>query len=397
MRELNEVVFASAVRTPMGRFGGTLKDVKVYDLASFPIKEALKRANVNGDEIDDAIIGSCRQAGNFVNPARTAALKGGCGEQVPGVTINKACPAGMKAVSLATQLIQVEQADVVLTGGMESMSTIPHLVRGHRWDGFRMGPVTLEDGWSDSQDPICGLAMGETAENLVDKYGLKREELDEFAAASHQKAAAAQKNGWFDEEITPVVIPAKGKKPELVFDKDESIRYDASMEAMGKLAPAFRQGGQVTAGNSCGLTDGAAFLVAMTREQAERRGVTPLFSALGYTQGAVDGRYMGEGPGVTIPKALARAGMSLSDMDLLEVNEAFAAQVLANQRMLDWDPEKLNVHGGAIALGHPTGCSGARILVSLYYALKRTDGEFGVAGICGGGGSSMAMVIKRES
>lgn len=397
MRELNDVVFVSAVRTPMGRFGGTLKDVKVYDLASFPIREALRRANVSGDEVDDAIIGSCRQAGNYVNPARTAAIKGGCGEQVPGVTINKACPAGMKAVSLATQLIQVEQAEVVLTGGMESMSTIPHLVRGYRWQGFRMGPITLDDGWSDSQDPICGLSMGETAENLVDKYGLSRQELDEFAAGSHQKAAQAQENGWFDEEITPVVIPAKGKKPEVVFDKDESIRYDASVETMGKLPPAFREDGQVTAGNSCGLTDGAAFLIAMTREQAAKRGVTPLFSVLGYTQGAVDGRFMGEGPGVTIPRALKRAGLDLGDMDLYEVNEAFAAQVLANQRMLDWDPSKLNVHGGAIALGHPTGCSGARILVSLYHALKRVDGELGVAGICGGGGSSMAMVIKRES
>jgi acetyl-CoA C-acetyltransferase len=280
---------------------------------------------------------------------------------------------------------------------MESMSTIPHLVRGYRWQGFRMGNIQLEDGWSDSQDPICGLSMGETAENLVDKYGLTRVELDEFAAASHQKAAQAQKNGWFDEEITPVIIPAKGKQPEVVFDKDESIRYDASPESMCKLPPSFREGGQVTAGNSCGLTDGAAFLVAMSREEAAKRELTPLFSVAGYTQAAVDGRYMGEGPGVTIPGALTRAGLTLGDMDLIEVNEAFAAQVLANERMLEWDREKLNVHGGAIALGHPTGCSGARLLVTLYHALKRVDGEYGVAGICGGGGSSMAMVIKRES
>jgi len=397
IRELSDVVFVSGVRTPMGRFGGTLKDVKVYDIASFAIREALSRAGVSGDDVDDAIVASCRQAGNYVNPGRTAALKGGCGQHVPGVTINKACPAGMKAVSLATQLIQVGQAEVVLAGGMESMSTIPHLIRGYRWQGFRMGNIQLEDGWSDSHDPVADMAMGETAENLVEKYGLTREELDEFAVSSHVKAAAARANGWFDEEITPVIIPAKGKQPEVVFDKDESIRADADVAAMAKLKPAFTRDGQVTAGNSCGLTDGAAFLVAMSREEASRRGVKPLFSVVDYTQTAVDGRFMGEGPGVAIPKALARAGMALSDMDLIEVNEAFAAQVLANERQLGWDRSKLNVHGGAIALGHPTGCSGARIIVSLYHALKRTDGEYGVAAICGGGGSTMATIIRRET
>ncbi len=397
MRELKDVVFVSAVRSPMGRFGGTLKDMKVYDLASFPIREALRRANVAGDDLDDAIIGSCRQAGNHVNPARTAALKGGAGVAVPGVTINKACPAGMKAMSLATQLIQVDQAEVVLTGGMESMSTIPHLLKGYRWQGFRMGPVTIEDGWSDAHDPVADLSMGLTAENLVDKYGLTREEMDEFAAASHQKAAAAQKNGWFDEEITPVTVPGGRKKPDVVFDRDESIRYEVDAEKMSKLPPAFKKDGSVTAGNACGLTDGAAFLVAMTREQADRRGVKPLFSVVSYTQTAVDGATMGEGPGVAIPRALDRAGLTLADMDLIEVNEAFAAQILANERVLGWDRDKLNVHGGAIALGHPTGCSGARIVVTLYYALKRLDKELGVAAICGGGGSTMAMVIKRES
>jgi acetyl-CoA C-acetyltransferase len=397
MRELNDVVFVSAVRTPMGRFGGTLKDVKVYDLASFPMREAMRRANVTGDEIDDAIVASCRQAGNYVNPGRTAALKGGVGNHVPGYTVNKACPAGMKAVSLATQLVQVEQADIVLVGGMESMSTIPHLVRGYRWQGFRMGPITLDDGWSDSHDPIADMSMGMTAENLVEKYGLTRAEMDEFAVQSHRKAAQAQANGWFDDEITPVVIPAKGKTPEVVFAKDESIRADASVEAMGKLAASFKEGGSVTAGNSCGLTDGAAFLVAMTRAEAAKRGLTPLFSVVDYTQTAVDGRFMGEGPGVAIPKVLQRAGMQLADMDLIEVNEAFAAQVLSNERMLKWDRDKLNVNGGAIALGHPTGCSGARLLVTMYHSLKRLDKEFGIASICGGGGATMATIIKREN
>lgn len=397
MRELKDVVFVSAVRTPMGRFGGTLRDMKVYDLAAFPIREALRRAGVSGEEVDEAVIASCRQAGNYVNSARSAALKGGVGQHVPAVTINKACPAGMKAVALATQAIQVGQGDVLLCGGMESMSTIPHLLRGHRWEGFRLGAVSLEDGWSDADDPIAGMSMGMTAENLVEKYGLSRRELDEFAAESHRKAARAQRNGWFDEEITPVIVPAQGKKPEVVFEKDESIRHEVDVEAMGRLKPAFKPDGCVTAGNSCGLTDGAAFLVAMSRAEAARRGVTPLFSVVDYTQAAVDGRFMGEGPGVAIPKVLQRAGMTLADMDLIEINEAFAAQVLANYRLLQWDWEKFNVHGGAIALGHPTGCSGARILVTLYHALKRLDKEHGIAAICGGGGSTMAMIIRREN
>lgn len=397
MRKLSDVVFVSAVRTPMGKFGGTLKDMKVYDIAAFPIREALRRAGVTGDELDEAIIGSCRQAGNHVNPARTAAVKGGAGPAVPGVTINKACPAGMKSLTMATQVIQVEQADIVLTGGMESMSTIPHLVKGYRFQGFGLGPVTMEDGWSDAHDPVADMSMGLTAENLVEKYSITREELDEFAAQSHQKAAAAQKNGWFDGEITPITVPQGKNKPDLIFDKDESIRYDASLEAMGKLRPAFKKDGIVTAGNSCGMTDGAAFTVAMTREEAARRGLTPLFSIVSYASTAVDGRVMGEGPAVSIPKALERGGMSLADMDLIEVNEAFAAQVIANERVLKWDRTKLNVNGGAIALGHPTGCSGARIILTMYYALKRLDKQFGVAGICGGGGSTMAVVIKRES
>jgi acetyl-CoA C-acetyltransferase len=397
VRELNEVVYAGAVRTPMGRFGGTLKDVPVYQLASFPIREALRRANVAGDEVDDCVIASCRQAGNRVNPAHTAAQLGGVDMSVPGVTINKACPAGMKAVTLAAQLIQVEQANVVLCGGMESMSSIPHLLRGHRFNGFRLGPVTLEDGWSDSDDPIAGVGMGMTAENVAEKYQIPRQELDEFAAGSHNKAAAAQANGWFDAEITPVIIPAKGKQPEVVFDKDESIRYDANPEAMGKLAPSFKKDGVVTAGNSCGLTDGSCMMVAMTREEAAKRGATPLFSIVDYSQYAAPGITMGEGPGLVIPRALKRAGMSLDDMELIEINEAFASQVLSNWRMLNFDLDKLNVSGGAIALGHPTGCSGARILTTLYYNLKRLDKEIGIAAICGGGGATMATIIKRES
>ena len=260
-----------------------------------------------------------------------------------------------------------------------------------------MGDRTLLDGWADSIDPLCGVGMGATAENLVDKYKIPREEQDRFAVESHHKAAQAQSNGWFDEEITPVEVPAKGRQPAVLFDKDETIRADTTVEKMAKLKPVFRKDGTVTAANACGMSDGATALVLTSREHARAIGAVPLFSLVAYSSVAVDPATMGEGPGVSIPAVLQRAGMTLDQMDLIEVNEAFAVQVLANERMLKWDRAKLNVHGGAIALGHPTGISGARIVVTLYYALKRTGGELGIAGICGGGGVSMAMIIRRES
>ena len=397
MRNFSDVVIVSAVRTPMGRFGGTMKDMQVYDIGSFPVREALKRANVEGNEIEEAIIGNCRQAGNHVNPGRTVALKGGCGQQTAGVTINKACPAGMKALSMGVSQIILEQAEVVLCGGMESMSTIPYLLKGARFGGFKMGDRKLEDGWGDSYDPIAKVSMGMTAENVGEKYGITRQEMDEYAVQSHQRAQAAADNGWFDNEIIPVTIPGTRKKPEFQFTADESIKADSTVEKLSKLRPAFKkEGGKVTAGNACGLTDGSAMMVAMTREEAAKRGVKPLFSVVDFCQTAVDGTFMGEGPGEAIPKVLKRAGMTLNDIDLFEINEAFAAQVLGNVARLDLDIAKLNIHGGAIALGHPTGCSGARIIVSLYHALNRLDKEFGVASICGGGGATMAIIIKRE-
>jgi acetyl-CoA C-acetyltransferase len=283
-----------------------------------------------------------------------------------------------------------------MVGGMDSMSTIPYLLKDCRWDGFKMGDRTLLDGWADSIDPLCGVGMGATAENLVDKYKIPREEQDQFAVESHQKAARAQSSGWFDEQITPVEVPAKGKQPAVLFDKDETIRADTSLEKMAKLKPAFKKDGTVTAANACGMSDGATALVLTSREHAKALGAAPLFSLVAYSNVAVEPATMGEGPSVSIPAALQRAGMTLGQMDLIEVNEAFAVQVLANERVLKWDRSKLNVHGGAIALGHPTGISGARIVVTLYYALKRTGGEIGIAGICGGGGVSMAMIIRRE-
>ncbi|MBL7112792.1 MAG: thiolase family protein [Bacteroidales bacterium] len=394
--ELNDIVIISACRTAMGRFGGSLKDIPSYDLGAAVVKESLRRASLTGEQVDDVILGSCRQAGNGPNPARTAAVKGGVSPTVPVITLNMACPSGMRAVALASQSIRLGEADVVVTGGFDSMSTIPYLLKGARWDGFKMGNKTLEDGWSDSIDPLINQGMGETAENLYDKYKIPREEQDNFAVGSHLKASAAQKNGWFDEEIVPVEVPGGRNQPSTLFDKDETIRHEINLEKMAAIKPAFRKEGTVTAANACGLSDGAAALIVTHRQKAEELGVKPLFSIVSYAQVAVEPSTMGEGPAYSIPAALKKAGMTLADMDIIEVNEAFAIQVLANERVLKWDPSKLNVHGGAIALGHPTGISGARILVTGYYALKRLGKTYCVAGICGGGGVTSAMVIRRE-
>lgn len=394
---INDVVCVSACRTAMGRFGYKLREFDVRDLGAMAISGALKRVGIEGSVIDEVMVGHCRQAGNGPNPAKIASVKGGIPQDVHAVTINNACPSGMKATIIGAQNILLGEISTAMIAGMESMSTIPYLLRSGRWDGFRMGDQVLQDGWNDVRDVICDMLMGETAEKLVEKYELSREELDEFALSSHMKAAKAQDEGWFDEEIIPVVIPATKKRPEEIFDKDEPIRKDTSLEKMGKLPAVFKKGGSVTAGNSSGLSDGACALVLMSRDRAKELGLSPLFSLVSYASVGVDGAFMGEGPGVAIPKALAKAGMGLKDMDLIEVNEAFAAQILANERVLGWDRSKLNVHGGAIALGHPTGESGARILITLYYALKQMDKNIGVASICGGTGVTCAMIIKREN
>lgn len=396
--KLSDVVAISAARTPMGRFGGTLKDFPVYNLGATAIRAAIGRAGVPADAVDEVIYGNCRQAGNGVNPARSASRFGGVPDQVPAHTVNMACPSGMKSMMLGAQALLAGDAKVLVCGGMDSMSTIPFLLKNVRWEGFKMGDRKLEDGWSDSVDPVVGFGMGMTAENVAEKYGISRQAMDEFAAESQRRAAEAQERGWFDAEVVPVEIPGQGKSPAVQFARDESIRGDTTVEKLAKLKPAFKpDGGKVTAGNACGMTDGACALVLTSREQAKALGVTPLFSILGYSNCAVDGAFMGEGPGVAIPKALQAAGRSLADMDLLEVNEAFAAQVLCNEKMLGFDRKRLNVHGGAIALGHPTGISGARIVITLLYALRRTGGELGVASICGGSGVTTAMVIRRES
>jgi len=382
----------------MGSFGGTLKNMAAYDIGAVAVKAAIERAGLTGDQIDDVILGSCRQAGNRVNPARTAAVRGGVTMKAPAITLNMACPSGMRAIAMASRQIRLGEDEIVLTGGFDSMSTIPFLLKNVRWQGFKMGDKKLEDGWSDSVDPVAGMGMGGTAENLYDKYKIPREEQDAFAAESHGKAYKAWENGYFDAEVVPIEVPPAHRKAQAVtFTKDETFRYPVNLEKMAKLPTVFRKGGTVTAGNACGMSDGACALVITSREKAQELGTKPLFSLVGYASTAVPNETMGEGPGFVIPMALKNADMTLDDMDLIEVNEAFAIQVLANEAVLKWDRSKLNVNGGAIALGHPTGISGARIIVTLYHALKTFDKEYGVAAICGGGGVTMGMVIKRES
>lgn len=394
---LNDIVAISACRTPMGSFGGTLRNMAAYDIGAVAVRAAWERAGVEPTQISDVILGSCRQAGNGPNPARTASVRGGVPEETPVITLNMACPSGMRAIAFAAQQLMLGESEIVLVGGFDSMSTIPYLLKNTRWNGMKMGNKVLEDGWSDSIDPLTGEGMGQSAENLFDKYGISREEQDQFAAESHRKAHDAWEAGYFDAEVVPVTVPARSKREEtVVFSKDETIRYPVNLEKLAKLRPVFRKDGTVTAANACGMSDGAAGIVLTTRSRANELGATPLFSIVSYATAAVSPQTMGEGPGVVIPMALQRAGMELEEMELIEVNEAFAIQVLANEKVLGWDRSRLNVNGGAIALGHPTGISGARIVVTLSHALKTHGKELGIASICGGGGVTMAMVIRQE-
>lgn len=392
----NDVVAISAVRTAMGVFGGTLREVPVWDLGAAVIKAALERGGISGDEVGQVIWANCRQAGNGPNPSRTAAVKGGIPTQVPSYTLNMACPSGMKATMLASLELSSGSARFIVAGGMESMSTMPYLLKNVRWEGFKLGDKTLSDSWSDTIDPLCGYGMGMTAENLVEKYGLTRAEQDEFAAASHAKAAKAQSEGWTESEIVSFALPASRNADAQIFSRDEAIRANVDVISMSKLKPVFKKDGTVTAGNACSMGDGACALVLTTRGVARAVGAKPLFSIVASAQTAVEPAQMGDGPGYSIPLALKKAGMALSDMDYIEVNEAFAAQMLANERVLGWDRNRVNAFGGAIALSHPTGISGARILLTLSNVLKVKDGELGVAAICGGGGVTTAMIIRRE-
>jgi len=391
---MREVVIASAVRTAIGKFGGSLTPLSAPQMGAVVIKEALNRAALKPELVDEVIMGNVLQAGLGQNPARQAAIFAGLPVEVPAFTVNKVCGSGLKCVELAAQSILAGDNDIVVAGGMESMSNAPFTVPGKaRW-GMKMGDqkmidVMIRDGlW----DAFNDYHMGITSENVAEKFGVTREDQDEVACRSQARAIEAIKSGAFKEEIVPVTI--KTKKGEKVFDTDEFPREGTTMEVLAKLRPAFKKGGTVTAGNASGLNDGAAALVLMTADKAKELGIKPLAKIVSYASAGVDPAIMGIGPIPASRKALAKAGLEVKDMDLVEANEAFAAQTVEVGRELHLDWDKTNVNGGAIALGHPIGASGARILVTLLYALKHRNKKLGLATLCIGGGMGTATVVE---
>ncbi|MFK8793436.1 acetyl-CoA C-acetyltransferase [Planococcus plakortidis] len=390
-----EIVIASAVRTAVGSFQGALKDVPATDLGAIVIKEALSRAGVAGDQVSEVIMGNVLQAGLGQNPARQASIKAGLPETVPAMTINKVCGSGLKSIHLAYQAIFAGDADIVVAGGMENMSRAPYLLEGAR-GGYRMGDQKVVD--SMVHDGLtCAFNdyhMGVTAENLCDRYEISREEQDRFAARSQARASAAIEAGRFDEEIVPVEIPQRKGDP-VIFSTDEYVKASSTEEKLAKLRPAFKKDGSVTAGNASGINDGAAAVIVMTKEKAEELGITPLAIISANGNAGVDPAVMGIGPVQAVKNALDKAGMALGDIDLIEANEAFAAQSIAVDRELKFDHEKLNVNGGAIAIGHPIGASGTRIFVTLLHEMKKRDAKTGLATLCIGGGQGVATIVKR--
>lgn len=391
---MREVVIVSAVRTAIGKFGGSLTPMSAVQLGAVVIKEALERAKVDPAKVDEVIFGNVLQAGLGQNPARQAAIYGGVPQEVPAFTVNKVCGSGLKCVELAAQSILAGDNDIVVAGGMESMSNAPFVTSGKaRW-GLRMGDskltdVMIKDGlW----DAFNNYHMGITSENVAEKFGVTRQDQDEVSVRSQERAIAAIKSGAFKEEIVPVTI--KTKKGEVVFDTDEFPREGTTMEVLAKLRPAFKKDGTVTAGNASGLNDGAAALVIMSADKAKELGLKPMAKILSYASAGVDPAIMGIGPIPASRKALAKAGKEVSDMDLIEANEAFAAQFVEVGRELKFDMDKVNVNGGAVALGHPIGASCARILVTLLYALKHRDKKLGLATLCIGGGMGTATVVE---
>ncbi|MBU5590314.1 acetyl-CoA C-acetyltransferase [Clostridium sp. MSJ-4] len=393
---MKEIVIASAVRTAIGTFGGSLKDVAAVDLGAIVIKEALNRAGVKGEMVDEVIMGNVLQGGLGQNPARQAMIKAGLPVEVPAMTINKVCGSGLRAVSLASQIILAGDADIVVAGGMENMSKAPYVLNTARW-GQRMGngatvDMMINDGlW----DAFNNYHMGITAENIAEKWNISREEQDKFSASSQNKAEKAIKDGKFKEEIVPVAITQRKGEP-IIFDTDEFPRFGATVESLGKLRPAFKKDGTVTAGNASGINDGAAALVIMSAEKAKELGIKPLAKVLSYGSRGLEPSIMGYGPFAATNKALEKAGVKVEELDLIEANEAFAAQSIAVARDLGFDMDKVNVNGGAIALGHPIGASGARILVSLLHEMQKRDAKKGLATLCIGGGMGTAVVVERE-
>ncbi|HDP1932928.1 TPA: acetyl-CoA C-acetyltransferase [Staphylococcus aureus] len=391
---MTRVVLAAAYRTPIGVFGGAFKDVPAYDLGATLIEHIIKETGLNPSEINEVIIGNVLQAGQGQNPARIAAMKGGLPETVPAFTVNKVCGSGLKSIQLAYQSIVTGENDIVLAGGMENMSQSPMLVNNSRF-GFKMGHQSMVDSmvYDGLTDVFNQYHMGITAENLVEQYGISREEQDTFAVNSQQKAVRAQQNGEFDSEIVPVSIPQRKGEP-IVVTKDEGVRENVSVEKLSRLRPAFKKDGTVTAGNASGINDGAAMILVMSEDKAKELNIEPLAVLDGFGSHGVDPSIMGIAPVGAVEKALKRSKKELSDIDVFELNEAFVAQSLAVDRELKLPPEKVNVKGGAIALGHPIGASGARVLVTLLHQLN-DEVETGLTSLCIGGGQAIAAVVSK--
>lgn len=393
---MRDAVIVSAVRTAVGSFGGSLKDISAAKLGAIVIKEAVKRAAIRPEDVDEVYMGNVVQAGQGQNVARQAAVNAGIPVEKPAVTLNMVCGSGLRAVSLAAQLICLGDCDIIVAGGTENMSQAPYAIPNARW-GQRMGNGVMVDTMINDAltDAFSQVHMGITAENIAEQWGITREEQDAFAAASQQKAEAAIQAGKFVEEIVPVEIPQRKGDP-IVFCTDEYPRFGCTAEGLGKLKPAFKKDGTVTAGNASGINDGAAALVIMSAEKAAELGLKPLAKILSYGSKGLDPAIMGYGPFHATKAALEKINLSVDDLDLIEANEAFASQSIAVARDLKFDPEKINVNGGAIAIGHPVGASGARILVTLLHEMKRRDAKTGLATLCIGGGMGTALVVGRD-
>jgi acetyl-CoA C-acetyltransferase len=392
---MRDVVIASAARTAVGSFGGGLKDIPAVELGKIAVMEALKRGGVNPEWVEEVILGCVLTAGQGQNPTRQVLIRAGIPKEVPGTTVNKVCASGLKSVMMAAQAIKAGDADVIVAGGIESMSQAPYLLTGARW-GYRMNDSPVVDGMIHDGllDIFNHYHMGITAENVAEKFGVSRKDQDELAFRSQQNAGRAIKEGRFKDEIVPVSIPQKKGNP-LVFDTDEHPRPNTTMEALAGLRPAFKKDGTVTAGNASGINDGAAAVVVMAAEKAKALGLQPLVRIKSYATAGVAPEIMGTGPVPSSQAALKKAGLTAKDLDLVEANEAFAAQAAYVNRAMGWDIEKVNVNGGAIALGHPIGASGARIFVTLLYEMKKRQARYGLATLCVGGGMGGAMIVER--
>ena len=393
---MESAVIVSAVRTPVGSFGGQFKDVPATELGAHAVRAALEAVGVSGREVDEVVLGCVLQAGLGQNPARQVGITAGISKEVPATTINMLCGSGLKAVAIASQMIRSGDVDVVVAGGMENMTRAPYLLPSGRF-GARMGSAELIDSMLHDGlwDAFNDIHMGTTAENLADHYDISREEQDVFAASSQQKAEQAAAENVFADEIVPIEVPAKGGTR--LVERDESPRAGTTTDALAKLRTAFRDGGTVTAGNSSGINDGAAAIIVMSERKARELGLRTFGMVESYASVGVEPKIMGIGPVPAVRKALARAGLQLDDIDLFELNEAFAAQSIAVLRELKIDPERINPHGGAIALGHPIGASGSRILVTLLHEMRRRNAERGVAALCVGGGQGQAAIIRNRS